>query len=92
MAKKANDQQLSELNDEIERLKEEKKKFKQQLDNEQTLHMTTKSQMDKQEEDILKLENEIKSLIQVKYLYFKYYSSMYLRLRIFPFLNINDNS
>ena len=66
MAKKANDQQLSELNDEIERLKEEKKKFKQQLDNEQTLHMTTKTQMDKQEEDILKLENEIKSLIQVK--------------------------
>ena len=65
MAKKANDQQLSELNDEIERLKEEKKKIKQQLDNEQTLHMTTKSQMDKQEEDILKLENEIKSLIQV---------------------------
>ena len=73
MAKKANDQQLSELNDEIERLKEEKKKFKLQLDNEQTLHMTTKSQMDKQEEDILKLENEIKSLIQVKYLHYKYY-------------------
>ena len=92
MAKKANDQQLSELNDEIERLKEEKKKIKQQLDNEQTLHMTTKSQMDKQEEDILKLENEIKSLIQVKYLYYKYYSCMYFYLCIFPFLNINYNS
>lgn len=66
MTKKANDQQLSELNDEVERLKEEKKKIKQQFENEQTLHLGTKSELDKQEQDILKLQNEIKSLIQVR--------------------------
>ena len=75
MAKKANDQQLSELNDEVERLKEEKKKIKLLLDGEQTLHTATKSQMDKQEQDIQKLENEIKSLIQVIE-YTKYYGNL----------------
>jgi chromosome segregation ATPase len=45
--KKATEQQLSELNDETERLKEEKKRLKHQLDKEQTLHTATKSQKDK---------------------------------------------
>ena len=67
--KKATEQQLSELNDETERLKDEKRRLKHQLDNEQTLHIATKSQMEKQEQDISKLENEVKSLIQVKLIF-----------------------
>ena len=65
LRQKATDQQLSGLNDEIEHLKEEKKKIKIQLDCEQGATEKNIAVIEKQDDEISRLENEIKSLIQV---------------------------
>ena len=56
---------MTELNDEVENLKEQKKKLKAQVDTQHTNLNCKISEVEKQEVEISKLENEIKSLIQV---------------------------
>ena len=71
LVNKAKDQQMSELNDEVESLKEEKKRLKHQVEIENANSIRNTSQIEKQEEEISRLENETKSLIQVGFEFIK---------------------
>ena len=71
LVNKAKDQQMSELNDEVESLKEEKKRLKHQVEIENANSIRNTSQIEKQEEEISRLENETKSLIQVGFKFIK---------------------
>merc|ERR1712141_93080 len=66
LVNKAKDQQMGELNDEVESLKEEKKRLKHQVEIENANSIRNTSQIEKQEEEISRLENETKSLIQAE--------------------------
>ena len=71
LVNKAKDQQMSELNDEVESLKEEKKRLKHQVEIENENSKRVTSQIERQEEEISRLENETKSLIQVGFKFIK---------------------
>ena len=77
LVNKAKDQQMSDLNDEIESLKEEKKRLKHQVEIENENSKRNTSQIERQEEEISRLENETKSLIQVGFKCIKLISMFY---------------
>ena len=77
LVNKAKDQQMSELNDEVESLKEEKKRLKHQVEIEHENSKRNTSQIERQEEEISRLENETKSLIQVGFKCIKLISIFY---------------
>ena len=82
LVNKAKDQQMSELNDEVESLKEEKKRLKHQVEIENENSKRNTSQIERQEEEISRLENETKSLIQVGFKCIKLISIFYELLNV----------
>ena len=82
LVNKAKDQQMSELNDEVESLKEEKKRLKHQVEIENENSKRNTSQIERQEEEISRLENETKSLIQVGFKCIKIISMFYISFEL----------
>ena len=81
LVNKAKDQQMSELNDEVESLKEEKKRLKHQVEIENENSKRNTSQIERQEEEISRLENETKSLIQVGFKFIKLILMFYVTVQ-----------